>query len=385
MRLRWFCCTLMLLLALSQGALAQGSAFLEDQQPAPPDDLFGGPQLPPVEEQEEAAEQPLKELVQPTSPYISVEGFVSPITGESFNAQILARNPPVSSFDYDGCPHPVINSLAYTLVIDPQTGYVAYPSVFNRPVKLKREQLLGILGQPKFGHEGDAGPWDGAYAWEKFENAARLAKAGRSGNLAEGYWWQQAAWSVRLDVIGGGNSFDSEVDKLFTGLPAEALSLSPALSLEQSVPYELRLAEQLQSMRSIGDMVNVAPDDYALALAWLYRSRGELEATRYWLGQAREAGSAGEGTLYSFLNSSTNLESEYLQQALSAFMRGWEAGELQPNERAAAAFAIAEMHRRLGQRRSAALWFAEAFNRNRGEISRPLLERLYGLCFERGW
>ncbi len=374
-----------LLLLLQSPALAEKSAFLEDDPPLPPTDLFPsapGPLLPPAEESESNNEQPLSELLQPTSPYLTVESFTSPITGESFNAQVLSRTPPVSSFDYDGCPHPVINSLAYALVIDPQTGYVAYPSRFNQPVKLGREQLAGILGQPKFSHSGDGGPWDGAYAWEKFENAARLAKAGRSGSLAEANWWLQAAWAVRLDVIAGGNSFDGEVDALFAELPLED-PFSPL----PGVPYELRLAESFQQMRADGSFVNIAPDRYALALAWLYRSRGELTAVRHWLNEARSANDdvTEEGSLFAFLTSSTNLEEEYLKNALAAFERGWQSGEAPGNQRAALAFSIAETKRRLGQRRSAALWFAECERANRGEVSRPLLAQLYGLCFERGW
>ena len=38
-------------------------------------------------------ELPLTELLQPSSPYLSIESFTSPITGQSFNAQVLARTP----------------------------------------------------------------------------------------------------------------------------------------------------------------------------------------------------------------------------------------------------------------------------------------------------
>ena len=277
----------------------------------------------------------------------------------------------------------MINSLAYSLVIDPATGYVAYASRFSQPVKLTREQLSSILGQPKFEHSGASGePWDGAYAWEKFENAARLAKAGKSGHLSEANWWLQAAWAVRLDVVSGGNSFDDEVETLFRDLPYQV-----SMQFDMSVPYELRLAEYYQSQRADGEFVNLAPERYALCLAWLYRSRGELQAARSWLARAREA---DEG--HRAVQPALRLSKQQHQPGsrihgtgpagLPARLGSWRAAEQPALGRG---LSIAELKRRLGQRKSAALWYTETELRNQGEISRPLLARLLGLSFDRGW
>ncbi len=115
--------------------------------------------------------------------------FVSPVTGEAFVTRVLKKGVKVQSYDYDRCPHPPLNTLAYTIIIDPVTGYVAYPESFEQPCAWKQEDLLRILGQPKFKHQAPAGlPWQGAYAWERYENGALLgpgrgAAQQRSGRL----------------------------------------------------------------------------------------------------------------------------------------------------------------------------------------------------------
>ena len=47
--------------------------------------------------------------------------------------------------------------------------------------------MAEILGQPRFKRLAPEGlPWAGAYAWEKLENAARLAQAVQPVTYAEG-------------------------------------------------------------------------------------------------------------------------------------------------------------------------------------------------------
>lgn len=367
-------------LLFGRTAGAESSTFLPDD----PAELSGSADSLAPQESPPDDSLPLGELLQPSSPWLVYQDFISPITGDSFSAQVLARTPPVGSYDLDGCPHPAINSLAYTLVIDPQSGYVAPPASFNLKPRLKAEELTRILGQPKFDHDSPSGggPWAGAYGWEKLENAARLAQAQRSGDLVEGSYWLQAAWAVRLDVVSGGNSFDSEVEELFKDLP---LQLPPDVDLV--TPYELRLARSFESQQSDGSFVNLAPDSLALAMAWLLRSRGELAGARHWLREAHaaNAGLDSSGVLYSFLNSSLGLEEEYLGHARDSFAQAWRRGEVTPGQQPAVAFQLGELSRRLGRLHEAALWYMEALNHGRGEVAPATVESQLELCYGRGW
>src|SRR5688500_392981 len=94
--------------------------------------------------------------------YTKQQEFVSPLTGETFTAMVLGRRVGYGIRDFDGCPHPPINALAYALVIDPKTGYVAYPEEFARQTRWTAAELAEALGKPRFARAApDDAPWAG--------------------------------------------------------------------------------------------------------------------------------------------------------------------------------------------------------------------------------
>lgn len=310
-------------------------------------------------------------ITSPDAPYIVDREFVSPVTGEKFVAKVLKQGLRPQSYDYDRCPHPPINTLAYTMVIDPVTGYVAYPEDFNRPCQWSKDRLAEILGKPKFKRQTPDGLlWSGAYAWERFENAALLAKAAnlRSSEIAD--YWLLAAWSVRLDVISGSNEFDTEVRRVFLHLPRTSPDPGDLVTLP-----ELQLAHAWQALREQGQLQQVSAMDYALAQAWLYRSRGELKAARRYLNEALAAEQAAQDNLlYRYLDSSVKLEQDYLCSAAEWLGKAWEDGEIHGPGESWAAYLLGEICRRTGDLNGAQHWYDQALQMNKGTLNTDLVK-----------
>ncbi len=305
--------------------------------------------------------------------YTEEREFTSPITGDRFIAPVLKQVVRVTSYDYDQCPHPPVNTLAYVLVIDPATGYVAYPDKFNLPSPWDAEDLKQILGEPKFNRSSPPDlPWAGAYAWEKMENAAHLAEAAELRSLDVANWYMQAAWAVRLDVVSGKNVFDTDVYNLFAKMPRRQPDTSDLLGI-----YELQLAGYWQELRSAGQLTDLTDSEFNLALAWLYRSRGELVAAEQWLRRAALADASinTPGSLYNYLWSSIDLERSYLRLAGENLRRSWEKSETTPSNEGFIAFQLGEIERRLGDFSSAIYWYDQAQAKNRGSINSDMVSR----------
>ena len=305
--------------------------------------------------------------------YTAEREFTSPITGKSFIAPVLTQAVRVTSYDYDQCPHPPLNTLAYVLVIDPETGYVAYPEKFALPSPWDADDLKLILGEPKFNRSAPPElPWAGAYAWEKMENAARLAEATEARELDVANWYMQAAWAVRLDVVSGNNVFDTDVYELFAKMPKRAPDASDLLQI-----YELQLAGYWQELRSAGQLSELTDSEFDLALAWLYRSRGELVPAEQWLRRAALANADinTPGSLYNYLWSSIDLERSYLRLAGERLRQAWEQGETSPANEGLIAFQLGEIERRLGDFASAVYWYDQAQAKNRGSVNSDMVSR----------
>jgi len=324
--------------------------------------LLQGPQLP----------TPTTESVDER--YLEQREFTSPVSGETFLAWVLREDPRVTDWDYDGCPHPPVNTLAYALVIDPRTGYVAVPERFEQPTDWDADDLAQILGEPRFKRLAPEGlPWAGAYGWEKLENAALLAQAEEQPDLVIGNLWLLAGWSVRLDVISGHNEFDQRVRELFAGLPRRGPDAGDLLA-----PFQLQLAEQWEELRATGQLVDVSQSSFCLALAWLYRSRGELLAAETWLREAalNNPQLPENDLLYQYLMSSIQLERYYLGSARRWLLAAWDAAAYPQTEEAGAAFLLAELNRRLGDRPAAVYWYDEASAKNMGLLNSDLISLL---------
>lgn len=320
------------------------------------------------------AQLPGDALTSPDGQYVTQRAFTSPVSGEEFYTNVLRGTVPVLDWDYDRCPHPPLNTLAYALVIDPVTGYVAPADEFARATAWDTGDLDRILAAPRFKRLAPEGmPWAGAYAWEKLENAALLAQAEEQPSHVVGNWWLLAGWSVRLDVISGHNQFDDQVAALFDSLPRREPDPGELLA-----PYELQLAEHWEELHARGQLADVAEDEFALALAWLYRSRGELVAADHWLGSAALSGpELPEGDqLYQYVASSIKLERHYLGMARRWLLKAWDAAEFSPLQEGGTAFMLGELNRRLGDFPSALYWYEVARARNMGMLSTELLDRL---------
>jgi hypothetical protein len=315
-------------------------------------------------------------------PYVRQQQFTSPLTGESFMADLVGGGVPPGSYDYDFCPHPPFNTFAYALVTDPATGWTAFPDQFMR-CPFTAEQVRQAVGAPKFNRKSPDGlPWLDPYPWEQFENAALLGIAANQNQLDTGNLYVQAAWAVRLDVITGNNEFDSEVEALFKPLPRH-----PANPGEVFTIYELQLAATWEQERASGVLKDIDPARFALAMAWLYRSRGELQGAEHWLDEAAAAdpGLARQGGLYSFLRSSARLERTYLKSAQAQFSAAWEAHRVEARRMGLTAYALGEISRRLGDLPGARNWYAEAERYGSGALNLDKLRRLEALAGGRGY
>jgi hypothetical protein len=317
-----------------------------------------------------------EELI-PGREYVTQREFTSPVTGQSFYADVLRQAVDVSSYDYDRCPHPVFNTLAYTLVIDPVTGYVGEPDSFELPTLWDVDDLQRILGEPRFNRDAPPDmPWAGAYAWEKYENAAKLAQAAGLPALQVANFWLLAAWSVRLDVISGANNFDPQVQAVFEQLPYHGQDMKELTTL-----YELQLADHWEQLRNTGQLPDVPDRDFALAMAWLYRSRGELLAARIWLGRValHDPEAVSTSDLYAYLDSSIELERGYLDETRRQLLQSLTAQQLPPAQYSGAAFLLGEAYRRLGDLEAAKTWYTAAADSPLGALNGELLKHQLAL------
>jgi hypothetical protein len=332
-------------------------------------------------------------------PYLRSMEFKSLDSGETFTDFVLSGSPPISSTDYDGCPHSSFNLLHYTVVIDPETGYVDYPETFGRGVTWTPAEIRSIVGEPRFPRQPlDGMPWADAYAWEKYENAARLSERGGASSLTTGFWWLQAAWAVRLDTLSSQTLM--ELTSITSGLPP--LQPNPG---DVNTPYQIQLARYWESAEAAGSL-GATPSETAAVIAWLYRSRGEIAATRHFLakvGASEESAAAlqlpaspEEGVgfiadteippseqlqeIAGYLGNSAELEAEYLQLALDWMLKGWQAGEAKGSREAGTAFLIGELHRRLGDPVAAVVWYDEAAANGRTFMNPALLKGLRELA-----
>lgn len=306
--------------------------------------------------------------------FVAQREFTSPITGEEFLAYVLSEEPRVTDWDYDGCPHPPLNTLAYMLVIDPVTGYVAVPERFEQPVDWDQDDLAQLLGEPRFKRLAPAGlPWAGAYGWEKLENAALLAQAEEQPAFVIGDLWLLAAWSVRLDVINGQNEFDDQVLALFTQLPRRGPDPGDLLT-----PYQLQLAAQWQELRATGQLADISQRSFCLALAWLYRGRGELQDAENWLREAalNDLELPQTNQLYQYLLTSIDLERYYLRNARRWLLQAWDDAEFLPAQEAGIALVLGELNRRLGDLPAAVYWYDQASAKDMGLLNPDLVSLL---------
>lgn len=305
--------------------------------------------------------------------YVEEREFVSPVSGEVFYAKVIKDGLVAVTWDYDRCPHPPINTLAYTLVIDPVSGYVARPEEFPTTIEWSLEDLQVILGEPRFARDTPPGlPWAGAYPWERFENAALLAMAQEQPSQVIGNFWLLAGWSVRLDVVSGHNEFDTRVVELLAPLPTRVPEAPDLILL-----YEMQLAEYWRQLHDTGQLPDVTESDFCLAMAWLVRSRGELLAGEHWLRSASlsELGLAETNEFYAYLTSSIELERYYLRNARKWFIQAWNDGCFSFQQEADAAFLLGEINRRLGDLGAAVYWYDVARDKNLGMLSNDLIQR----------
>ncbi len=311
-------------------------------------------------------------LSTPVNEQVEAKEFVSPVSGERFTSYVLKDKVQAQSFDYDQCPHTPFNTLAYTLVIDPVSGYVDYPETFAH-THWTAERLAEVIGEPQFDRlSPEALPWANAYPWEKLENAAKMATDDDVASMGVANWWLMAAWSVRLDVISGNNEFDDEVESIFAKFPERPVSLTNIDEL-----YELQLAEHWQDMRSQGLLNNIDNEPYALAQAWLYRSRGELVPAAIWLDRAETVSQqpGGHTVLRQYMESSIELERRYLEHSRAWMIKAWNNGELSQLQQGPIAYLIAEMYRRLGETSSCSEWYDLALENNFGGMSDRLIKQ----------
>jgi tetratricopeptide (TPR) repeat protein len=246
---------------------------------------------------------------------------------------------------------------------------VDYPATFSQPVPYTTEELAGIVGQPRFNRNApDGQPWSGAYGWEKFENAAALAQHVRAPDWQVGQWWLQAAWAVRLDLIPGEADFAVELAGAVRGLPTTRGSAA-----DLHTPRAVQIARDWGEMIEAGEVENTSA---ALAVAWLYRSRGELQAANDWLRKAVAKDPAlADSALLQYLANSIGLEHEYLGRAREALIKSYDSRELRDNQRGAAAFLLGELSRRLGDVGGAKFWYDEAQGKALGLVRPDLLKQ----------
>jgi hypothetical protein len=315
------------------------------------------------------------------SSYLEARQFRSPVTGESFVAYVLKGSLGGGLSDFDGCPHPPINTFDYLLVIDPVSGYVEYPQYFEKPSPFSELRLKELLGEPKFGRSHPDGlPWSGAYGWEKFENAALLAQAAQSGALTTGNNYLRAAWAVRLDFIGGNSAFDEELRELF-----DAVRLPRPRPGDLLTPPELQAAEQLEELWARQQLADVSATQYALALAWLYRSRGELKAALDYLAMFADQGAGTGAGLADYMRSSIALEREYMLSAIDSFTKAANSGEVPPTDLGSASFILGELQRRCGNLQGASYWYGLTHENNLGAVASDLLARQTAAAAGRGY
>ena len=309
-----------------------------------------------------------------TADYTAQREFVSPISGLHFVADVLVRQPRVQSWDHDRCPHSAVNTFAYQLVIDPATGYVESPDRFALPAPWGADEVREIVGEPRFSRNTPEGlPWAGAYAWEKFENAARLAEAAGRPKTELGNYWLLAGWSVRLDFALGPGEFRAQVEEILSHMPR----VTPEPGGLNTI-YELELADYWAELDAAGELTGQPRSAAALAIAWLYRSRGELADAEHWLAVAAEEDpllAGAPGGVYAHLRSSIKLEGDYLRSARRLLSEAWTGGAVAVANEGGAAFLIAEIDRRLGEYAEAVRWYDLALANHRGAIARDLIER----------
>jgi hypothetical protein len=149
----------------------------------------------------------------------------------------------------------------------------------------------------------------------------------------------------------------------------------------------LQIAADWEQQRADGVLGTVDAAQSALALAWLYRARGELAAAERWLDEAVAADAAlpAGGGLYSFLRSSAELERSYLTAAQSQFSAAWSKGGIDARREGLTAFALAEIARRCGDLPAARRWYAEAASHQHGELNLGRLAKLQALAEGRGY
>lgn len=317
-----------------------------------------------------------------TADYTAQREFVSPVSGVHFVADVLVRQPRVQSWDYDRCPHSAVNTLAYQLVICPATGYVESPDRFALPAPWGADEVGEIVGEPRFSRSTPEGlPWAGAYAWEKLENAARLAEAAGRPKTELGNYWLLAGWSVRLDFALGPGEFRSQVEEILSHMPPatpEPGGLNTILELE--------LADYWAGLDAAGDLTGQPRSAAALAIAWLYRSRGELADAGRWLEAAADEDpllAGAPGGVYAHLQSSIKLEGDYLKSARRLLSEAWTEGAVAVANEGGAAFLLGEINRRLGEYSEAVRWYDLALANHRGAIAKDLIERQRRAAVER--
>lgn len=309
-----------------------------------------------------------------TSEYTAQREFISPVNGVHFVDEVLVRQPRVLSYDYDRCPHSAVNTFAYQLVIDPVSGYVEAPDRFSLPAQWSEERVRAIVGEPRFTRSTPGGwPWAGAYPWEKFENAARLASDAGRPKVELANYWLLAGWSVRLDFALGPGEFRDQVEEILGHMPPttpEPVGLNTI--------YEIQLAEYWAALDAAGELAGQPRRDCALAIAWLYRSRGELADAEHWLDEAAAEDpltTAAPGGVFAHLRSSVRLEADYLRSARRLLSEAWTEGSVPVANEGGAAFLLGEINRRLGQYGDAADWYDLALANYRGAIPQDLIER----------
>ncbi len=175
---------------------------------------------------------------------------------------------------------------------------------------------------------------------------------------------------MRLDVISGGNEYDDEVQRIFKRLPRKIPDPGDMLTL-----YEMQLARGWQELRDQGQLPDVPAGDFALAQAWLYRSRGELTAARHYLDSALAAQpEMKDNLLYRYLDSSVKLEWDYMNSAAEWLGKAWNDGEIYGPGAAWAAFLLAEISRRMGGLAQADNWYAQALQVNKGTLNTDMVK-----------
>jgi rubredoxin len=208
-------------------------------------------------------------------------------------------------------------------------------------------------------------------SWRRYELAGRVAEL--RGDAAETRGWLalRAAWCVRLGMglptaaesaawSADSAAFGRALDELYKGAEPKAAA---AAGTKNPAEIEVAMAEGLAREFEAAPPAGGEAAWRALAIAVLFRLRGEHEGTLRWLDrvEAKDSGApAGARAHASAVRRGVALEREYQARAVKAFEEFHEKGPVPEKNLPGLRFLIGETHRRLGNREKAGEWIRKS-------------------------